>query len=124
MKRAKLFWTLGVFVTAVAIFSGYVLYRVANSESRYDRVKVELVALTIKINAYRLDTGILPKTLQDLLLNDGAPSWNGPYAKSRDLLDPWGRAYQYEAIDLTKSQFRLFDVDANGVVFRSMTSEP
>ncbi len=124
MKRAKLFWTLGIFVTALAIFSGYVLYRVMNSESRYDRVEGELVALTMKINAYRLDTGILPKTSQGLLLDDGVPNWNGPYAKSRDLLDPWGRAYHYEVVDLTKHQFRLLDLDAQGTVVKSMTSEP
>lgn len=124
VKRAKVFWALGIFVTALVIFSGYVLYRVANNESRHDWVKVEMMALTMKINAYRLDTGILPKTLQGLLLDDGVPSWNGPYAKSGDLLDPWGRAHHYEVVDSTKHQFSLLDVDAKGTVVKSMTSEP
>jgi hypothetical protein len=74
----------------------------------------------MKIQAFYLDTEVLPKDLEGLLVPEGYSKWQGPYAKSRDLVDAWGRAIRYEALDLHRPSFRLSAVDANGNTIMSV----
>jgi general secretion pathway protein G len=61
---------------------------------RIDSRVAKLSALGAKIELFALDTGQLPHTLNDLLVRSGT-EWHGPYARPNDLLDIWGRPYQY-----------------------------
>ena len=63
--------------------------------SPYDAAAANLHALDLKIQAFALDTGRWPRTLLELLVNDGTRGWNGPYARERELKDPWGEDVQY-----------------------------
>ena len=48
------------------------------------------------LDAYRVDTGNFPRTLQDLVQPPGgSTNWRGPYL-DRMPVDPWGDAYLYE----------------------------
>jgi general secretion pathway protein G len=41
-----------------------------------------------------------------------APRWNGPYLKkAKNLLDPWGRPYQYAISD---GQYEVYSLGPNG----------
>jgi type II secretory pathway pseudopilin PulG len=75
----------------------------------------------MKVRAFQSDTQMLPKTLQDLLVQNDVPNWRGPYAKSREFLDPWGQAIQYQLLGQSNSQFRLSAVGASGNVIVSVT---
>ena len=55
-------------------------------------------SLEMKVQAYNLDNGSNPQSLNDLVARPGnASNWNGPYAKESDLKDPFGHAYQYKS---------------------------
>jgi general secretion pathway protein G len=66
-----------------------------------DRGKVNLArtqiqTLAAKVENYQLDTGALPRQLEDLVqAPPGAAGWLGPYAKKNELDDPWGHAFEY-----------------------------
>ena len=49
-----------------------------------------LQSLAAQINMYESDVGALPDNLNALVKQPGnADGWLGPYAKDKDLLDPW-----------------------------------
>ena len=55
-------------------------------------------SLEMKVQAYNLDNGGNPQSLNDLVARPGnASNWNGPYAKESDLKDPFGHPYTYKA---------------------------
>ena len=47
------------------------------------------------MNTFLLNTGQYPTTLNDLVQDPGLQGWCGPYLKSSQLLDPWGRSFIY-----------------------------
>jgi general secretion pathway protein G len=55
-------------------------------------------SLEMKVQAYMLDNGAAPASLNDLVARPGnATNWNGPYAKESDLTDPFHHLYFYKA---------------------------
>ena len=63
------------------------------------KVKVassQVSRLSMAVESYYLDTGIIPESLEQLVTESGDTSgWNGPYVKPSSLKDPWGREYEY-----------------------------
>jgi general secretion pathway protein G len=87
---------------AVIVLLGIVGVIVARSVAgrvdtgKWDAGKIGVTKLDQDVQAYALDNGSPPKSLQDLLVKPSdAPSWNGPYAKPADLDDPFGHPYDY-----------------------------
>lgn len=63
-----------------------------------DAALSQIAALEAALDAYRLDLGEYPETLEGLVENeDGRAAWSGPYLRRAVPLDPWGNAYVYEA---------------------------
>lgn len=65
-----------------------------------DAALSQISALETALDAYRLDVGEYPDSLDALVENvDDRAAWNGPYLR-RDLpLDPWGNSYVYTVDD-------------------------
>ncbi|MGH8114300.1 MAG: type II secretion system protein GspG [Rhodanobacteraceae bacterium] len=87
---------------AVVVLLGIVGVIVARSVSgsvdkgKWGAGKIGVTRLDQDVQAYVLDNGSPPKSLDDLLTKPfNAPSWNGPYAKPTDLKDPFGHSYGY-----------------------------
>lgn len=57
--------------------------------------QTQLVTLAGKLDQYRMDTGKLPDSLDQLVTASGSPGWLGPYAAASELKDPWGADIQY-----------------------------
>lgn len=69
-----------------------------NAMKKYAIGKVGAMKLDQEVQAYMLDNGAPPKSLDALVDRpSGTPSWNGPYAKAADLTDPFGHAYGYRS---------------------------
>jgi general secretion pathway protein G len=118
MKRLPILFAS---LAAVVGISAWAAYRLLDSEERIDMARAQLVSLEMKVRAFQSDTQLLPNTLQDLLVQNDIANWRGPYAKSRELLDPWGHAIQNEPLGQSNSQFRLSAVGASGNVKASVT---
>lgn len=63
-----------------------------------DAALSQISSLETALDAYRLDVGEYPDSLEGLVENDsGRASWNGPYLRREVPLDPWGNEFIYEA---------------------------
>ena len=57
--------------------------------------ETQLITLAGKVDQFRLDTGRLPESLDQLVNATGQPNWLGPYAKAEELKDPWGTPIEF-----------------------------
>lgn len=58
--------------------------------------RASIQAIRTAIDAYDVDNGTYPPSLQSLVARDSAPNWSGPYIQeARMLKDPWGHEFQY-----------------------------
>ena len=84
---------IGIVMTIVG---GKVMQNFQNGEYKAGVAGVH--SLEMKVQAYMLDNGSPPQSLNDLVARPGnATNWNGPYAKDSDLKDPFQHPYQYKA---------------------------
>ena len=66
--------------------------------AQYKAGVAQVHSLEMKIQAYALDNGSAPQSLDALVSRPGnASNWNGPYAKPADIKDPFGHAFQYKS---------------------------
>jgi len=73
------------------------LFNQADS-ARRDAVLSQISSLGSALDAYRLDIGQYPDSLDGLVRDTSSRStWNGPYIRGSLPVDPWGNAYQYES---------------------------
>jgi len=88
-----------VVMALIGIVIALVASRVGDGAVRgkVNATKIAIDSISGKIETYALDNGNPPQRLEDLVNNPGgdAENWNGPYAKEKDLKDPWNRAFLY-----------------------------
>jgi general secretion pathway protein G len=85
-------------VTIIGILAGLVIPNIIHraGETRTKKVYADLNGgLKTALGLYAVDTGSLPKNLQDLMQqpSDGK-GWKGPYLDNLPV-DPWGNTYVY-----------------------------
>lgn len=106
-------------VIIVIVLIGGILALVANRVlGGQDRANVrltesQLITLAGKVDQFRLDTGKLPDSLDQLVSAGGVPNWLGPYAKNEELRDPWGNAIEYRRPG-SNGPFELVSLGADG----------
>uniref|UniRef100_A0A7V5XHS7 Type II secretion system core protein G n=1 Tax=Thermodesulfobacterium geofontis TaxID=1295609 RepID=A0A7V5XHS7_9BACT len=94
-------FTLIEILIVVAIIGLIASLIVPNLIGRFEKSKEEIAKAQIEmlssaIEAFRLDVGRYPNTL-DELINSSEPNWRGPYLAKRQIpKDPWGRDYVYK----------------------------
>ena len=65
-------------------------------EGKWNLGKAGVNQLADRITNYEMDNGSPPAALQALVTKPAnAPTWNGPYAKPSQLIDPFGHPYGY-----------------------------
>jgi len=80
----------------MAIVGGRVMQNFQSGEYKAGVAGVH--SLEMKVQAYMLDNGSAPSSLNDLVTRpSSASNWNGPYAKESDLKDPFQHPYFYKA---------------------------
>ncbi len=87
-----------IVLVLIGVVAGMVARNVAGGRQKglYNVAKSQVQQLSGKIEEYALDAGSPPERLDALVSQPGDSSnWNGPYAKEKDLKDPWGTQMQY-----------------------------
>ncbi|WP_290890747.1 type II secretion system major pseudopilin GspG [Arenimonas sp.] len=74
--------------------------------------ETQLVTLAGKIDQFRMDTGKLPDSLDQLVNSTGATNWLGPYARPEELNDPWGTPIEFKRPG-TNGPFELVSLGAD-----------
>jgi len=89
-------------ILVVMALIGIVIALVANKvgdgavTGKVKATKIALDTLGGKIEMYALDNGGPPSRLEDLMTKPGsAENWNGPYAREKDMKDPWQHPFVY-----------------------------
>lgn len=88
-------------ILVVVLIGGIVAFAATRILGGGDRARVNLAkaqvqTLAEKVQGYEMDTGTLPDSLGDLVVQPGGVSgWLGPYAKEAELNDPWGTPFEY-----------------------------
>lgn len=69
-----------------------------SEQARITAAQSQIATFGTALDAYEVDNGSYPKSLQDLVIQPSdASNWRGPYLKTTDIpLDPWGNPYVYE----------------------------
>lgn len=67
-------------------------------QARETAAKAQIANLEVAIDAFEVDVGRYPRTLEELITPpaDNPQDWRGPYLKKGIPLDPWGNPYVYE----------------------------
>ena len=86
-----------VLIGAVLTFVGSRVLGGAD-RAKANLAKSQVTTLAQKVEAFQMDTGRLPTTLDELVTAPAdAAGWLGPYAKAPELNDPWGHPVEYRA---------------------------
>ena len=103
-------------ILVVVLIGGIVAFAATRILGGGDRARVRLAeaqvqTLAEKVEQFRMDTGALPATLDQLVVEPGgAVGWLGPYAKESELRDPWNTPFEYRA----PGDGRPFDIVSYG----------
>lgn len=85
--------------------------KLASSERAVARAQMS--ALSVALDAYRLDVGKYPPNLTELR-QSSARRWDGPYLPKDIPVDPWGYEYQYRVPGEDGQPYHLFSFGADG----------
>ena len=64
-------------------------------QAKVKATKPKMAIVESAIEAFLINTGVYPDTLDELLVDPGLPGWAGPYLQQKQLYDPWDRPFDY-----------------------------
>jgi general secretion pathway protein G len=79
-----------------AVVAGH--FNQKSTAARVAGTRASISAIANATSMYQMDVGRLPSSMDDLITNPGAATWDGPYLKGGkgDLLDAWGIPFSYK----------------------------
>lgn len=80
--------------------------------SKVKTAQAQMQMLATSLDAYRLDVGRYPDSLDELRSSDNA-RWDGPYLPKSIPMDPWGNPYVYKFPNELK-EFDLMSYGSDG----------
>jgi general secretion pathway protein G len=84
-------------ITIIGILAALVIPKMVgrSEQARVTAVHADLSSIKTALDAFEVDNGYYPKSLQDLLQQpNNAKNWHGPYLEKFPQ-DPWGNNYLY-----------------------------
>ena len=84
-------------MTIIAILAAIVIPKMVgrSEQARQTAAHADLSSIKTALDAYEVDNGFYPKSLQDLIQQpSNARNWHGPYLDNLPV-DPWGNPYVY-----------------------------
>ncbi|HPO90016.1 MAG TPA: type II secretion system major pseudopilin GspG [Victivallales bacterium] len=97
-KKRKLSYTLmeiAIVIAVIALLGTLTapLYFRHLKKARQSTAKTQVMLLQQAILDFKIDTGKIPSSLDDLVKNPGVKGWDGPYLQGNLPKDPWGNDY-------------------------------
>jgi len=84
-------------ITIIGILAALVIPKMVgrSEQARQAAAHADLSSIKTALDAYEVDNGFYPKSLQDLIQPpSNAKNWHGPYLDNLPV-DPWGNPYVY-----------------------------
>jgi general secretion pathway protein G len=98
LSRAFTLVEMLLVITIIGIMAALVIPKMVgrSEQARQTAVRADLSSIKTALDAFEVDNGYYPKSLQDLLqLPRDAKNWHGPYLEKTPQ-DPWGNNYVYD----------------------------
>jgi general secretion pathway protein G len=121
LKRNDAGYTLLELLVVMGILAILTAFATPQLMGYFGKAKAQSVQLQIEnintaLELYYMENGTYPSTsvgLKALIeATPEAPRWNGPYLKkAKNLLDPWGRPYQYS---VSNGEYDVYSLGPNG----------
>ena len=112
MRKARTVALSATLLVASAVVAA-ALFLDETSHTKGSRLPHAVKFLGAKIEAFRQDTGYYPSSLHELAASGSVRPELGPYARERELADPWGNPYYYRVAP-SGTEFALFSLGADG----------
>jgi general secretion pathway protein G len=118
MKTANILTILIIIILILLFVVGPKLLRQSQSVygGKWDKARPKMATLESAIDAFYLNTGQYPKTLDELLICPVGFEhvWAGPYLKKSSLYDEWGNMYIYDPNIRNYTSYNLISYGADG----------
>lgn len=112
----ELLAVVGILAVLTAVATPQLMGYFGKAKTQSVQLQIENIGTVLQLyymenGSYR-SAGVGLKALVEA--TSEAPRWNGPYLKkARNLLDPWGRAYQY-AYPVSNDEYEVDSLGPNG----------
>jgi general secretion pathway protein G len=96
-RRAFTLVEMLLVVTIIGILAALVIPKIVgrSEQARATAARADLSSIKTALDAFEVDNGFYPKSLQDLVtVSSNAKNWHGPYL-DKVPEDPWGNNYLY-----------------------------
>lgn len=96
-RKTRAGFTLVEILLVVAILGVLAGVMVFSTKGRMNQAQIgacrtSIQAICTAIDAYEVDNGVIPGSLQSLLTKGSEMNWQGPYLK-QPAIDPWGNPF-------------------------------
>jgi general secretion pathway protein G len=119
MKTANIITILVIIIIILLFVVGPKFLRQSQSVygGKWDKARPKMATLESAIDAFYLNSGQYPKTLDELLICPVGFEhvWAGPYLKKSSLYDEWGNMYIYDPNIRNYTSYNLISYGADGV---------
>jgi len=110
----ELLVVMGILAVLTAIATPQLMGYFGKAKTQSVQLQIENIGTALEL--YYMENGAYPSASVGLKAlveaPPEAPRWNGPYLKkAKNLLDPWGRPYQYAIID---GQYEVYSLGPTG----------
>jgi general secretion pathway protein G len=96
-RRAFTLVEILLVMTIISILAAIVIPKMVgrSEQARQTAVRADISSIKTALDAFEVDNGYYPKSLQDLIQQpSNAKNWHGPYLENFPQ-DPWGNPYVY-----------------------------
>ena len=110
----ELLVVMGILAVLTAVATPQLMGYFGKAKTQSVQLQIENIGTALEL--YYMENGAYPSASAGLKAlveaPPEAPRWNGPYLKkAKNLLDPWGRPYQYAIIE---SQYEVYSLGPTG----------
>jgi general secretion pathway protein G len=112
----ELLVVLGILAVLSAMATPQLMGYFGKAKAQSAQIQIQNISTALEM--YYLENGTYPSETVGLKAlmepTPEAPNWNGPYLKkSQNLLDPWGRSFQY-VYPSASGSYEVFSLGSNG----------
>lgn len=110
-KKQKGFSLIEILVVMVimATIMGIVANSIGNNKkkAKLKEAEIKISKLKMAVESFNTDLGYYPRSLNALVEDNGDGNWLGPYAKKKELKDPWNEEFNYSSPGQNDEEFSI-----------------
>ncbi len=106
-----------IVVGIILLLAGIAIPFAAKSLGRGQQAaaKLQVQSFETAITNFRIDTGRIPRDMEELIRNPGDKTWDGPYLNKNEIpKDPWGNEYIYQVTADHVSGYKIMSYGSDG----------